>query len=94
MNTLSPDYIMFGLTLGGIAFAIYRSYRDPQANSDKVDAVTEVRITMLQEGLTKIMTNHLPHMDAKIEDIHHDIAMLKESVVRLTTVIEERIPRK
>lgn len=94
MDTFSPDYILFALTIGGIAFAIYRSYRDPQANSDRTDAVLEVKIGSLQTSVARILENHLPHLDAKVEDIHGDISQLKISVAQLTTIIDERIPRK
>lgn len=92
--SLTSNNILFTITIAGVMFAIYRSYRDPQTSSERTDAVMGVRIDNLQTAMDKILSNHLPHLDAKIEDIHADVSQLKTTVTQLATVIEERIPRR
>jgi hypothetical protein len=90
----TTESIFFAITIIGLAFTIYRSYRDPQAKSEIGDAVMRDQIDGLKLAMEKILTNHLPHMDAKIENIHTDISILKISIAQLSVIIDERIPRK
>lgn len=90
----TTDDILFAITIGGVAFAIYRSYRDPQNASERVDAVLKEQVCGLRSSLDKVTTNHLPHIDAKIDAIQAQIAEQDKSIVKLATIIDERIPRK
>lgn len=97
---ISPiiDALLSVVTLGGVAFAVYRSYRDPQTNSERTDAVMNNEISHLKADVTTILSNHLPHIDAMIKDIHNDQAAyaleISTKLTRLETIIDERIPRK
>ena len=90
----STETINFTVLMGGIAFAIYRSYRDPQSKSETTDAVMREQINNLRLAMETIATNHLPHLDAKITGIHEDVSQLKVGFAELRTTINERIPKK
>lgn len=87
-------YILSILGLLGIIFTVYKYFRDPQIRTEKLDAVMELRLSNMEIAIQKMITNHLPHMDAKINAIQSQLAEQDKSIVRLGTIIEERLPRK
>jgi hypothetical protein len=87
--------IMQILTLGGIIFAIYKSYSNPQVKLDKDYATMEIEckykhhaldenIHSINRTLTLIQENHLSH-------IENEIKRLGEGQIRLETIINERL---
>lgn len=88
------EYILFGITMLGVIFAVYRTFRDPDELAATSIAVLNVRLETLQVAVAKLVSNDIPHIDARIEDIHSDVAQLRVLVTQLATIIEERIPHK
>jgi hypothetical protein len=86
------------VTLLIVLFGIYKYFRDP-------DIVTAENVRLVQQACTMrhanldehiantdkilllIQENHLPH-------IERDIGSLKESNVKIFTILEERLPKK
>lgn len=91
---LTTESILFSLAIGSATFAVYRSFREPDVLADKEIAVMETRLVFIHDSIVKILNNDLPHLDAKIEDIHSDVAQLRVLVTQLATIIEERIPKR
>lgn len=92
----------------GVIFSVYRYFRDPQIKSDKTDALMEQRFQWGQENVDKrfkdfqdsfsllvsTSQNHLHTLDTKIEALTVVSVQMQKDVVRLMTIIEERIPTK
>lgn len=92
----------------GVIFTIYKYFRDPQVSSDKKDALlaqqvqwsaeaTERRFKEINEsfqGLLLQSNNHIHTVDTKVEALHEVITNMGKEIVRLGTIIEERIPKK
>ena len=84
-----------------MVFGIYRYFRDPQVNSQIVEALLKEKfedlqedMTILQKEITNLKDNHLHTLENKIADNKTDIQGLALQVTRLGTIIEERIPKK
>lgn len=78
----------------GVVLAIYRSYRDPQAKSETTDSILALEIKTLKESLTNLKDNHIHTLEKRMDDTSKNLTDLTVSVGKLSTIIEERIPRK
>ena len=92
------QYALFAITILGTVFAVYRTFREPDEDARVHIAVINQRLDTLSGSVDKIMTNHLPHMDAKINAIQKDLArnnvIMTEKFTQLFTIIDERFPKK
>lgn len=108
MNTiLTTQNILFAITLISILFAVYKSYRDPQAKSETTEALldqrmkyindsNDMRFRALQEtiaALTAQNQNHIHTLQTTIDMVVKSMNETNITVAKLSTVIEERIPR-
>jgi hypothetical protein len=87
-------YVLAILGLLGIIFTIYKYFRDPQVATEKSDALLELRMKNLEDSVTKLLENHLPHIDARLLRLQEQVSIVNTSLVQLTTIIDERIPKK
>lgn len=92
--TWDIDRILAVCALVGVVIAVYRTFRDPDQQAATEIAVLRTQHQALDDRLTKFLTNDWPHMDAAIVDIHHDVSAVKGEVIKLGTIIEERIPKR
>jgi len=93
-SLITPTNILFVIGLLGTIFTIYNYFRDPQVKSEKMDAITAIQIDGLQKDVKAVMSNHLPHIDQRLNSLHESINTTNQNVVRLATIIDERIPKK
>jgi len=81
-------------TLGGIIFAIFKFFRDPDVNAkEKMELLSQgcllrhqgidKDIKGLQENYTLLKENHIRHIES-------DISELKISIGKILTILEER----
>ncbi len=105
---LSPSNIVFILGLLGVLFSVFNYFRNPQIQSDKVDALmeqqmkwfteaTEKRFNSMQQNFDSLLlqsNNHIHTVDTKVDKLHGIVEQTSKEVVKLGTIIEERIPRK
>lgn len=105
---LTPSNIVFVLGLLGVIFGVFRYFKDPQVESEKTDALmkqqlefftntTEKRFQTMQESFNALLlqsNNHIHTVDTKVDRVHSSMEELGRQVVRLGTIIEERIPKK
>lgn len=99
---------MFALGIIGLLFGVFRYFKDPQTESDKTDALmkqqmewsanaNEQRFKNMQESFNALLlqsNNHIHTVDGKVDKVHEAMVEMGKHVVRLSTVIEERIPKK
>ena len=132
MNEIvTPSNILFTLTILGVIFSIYRSYRVPQEETETKLAVGEERdknkatILAQKEMENKasllgqqvkivndqnenkfiefgkrlddsflLATNHIHSVDVKVDVLTAQIVAMGNEITKLSTIIEERIPRR
>lgn len=105
---LTPSNIVFVLGILSILFSVFLYFKNPQIESDKTDALmkqqlqfftdtTEKRFQTMQESFNALLlqsNNHIHTVDTKVDRVHISMEELGRQVVRLGTIIEERIPKK
>jgi len=104
---LTPSNITFVIGLMAIAFTIWGKVTSPQFKSEKTDALmaqqikffidgTERRFAEIQNsfnGLLLQSNNHIHTVDTKVEVLTASIGAMGNEITKLSTIIEERIPR-
>lgn len=85
---------MYAIGIGGAVFGIYSYFRNPQINSEKAESIMALNIVQLQKDFANLRDNHIHSMDIKIDEQGKAIRDLLIQTTRLSTIIEERIPRK
>ena len=99
---------MFVLGILGVIFGIYQYFRNPQIAEDKKAALlaqevktqtnsVDSRFEAMQEnfkGLLLQSNNHIHTLEVKIDEINKIIGDVRVNVATLSTIIDERIPKK
>jgi hypothetical protein len=100
--------MMFVLGIMGVIFGIYQYFRNPQIAEDKKAALlaqevktqtnsVDSRFEAMQEnfkGLLLQSNNHIHTLEVKIDEINKIIGDVRVNVATLSTIIDERIPKK
>lgn len=98
--------VFFGIV--GTIFGVYKHFKDPQIDSELSDALmnqsfkhytdtTEKRFNDMHENFKSLLlqsNNHIHTLDTKVDKAHSSIDEMGKQIVKLGTIIEERIPRK
>lgn len=90
-STLS--YILGFLGLIGIIFTIYNTFRNPQIKNDQATLKLREDFDSLRDVVDEIKEKHLASVEANIKELSQTIHDLTITVTRLSTVIDERIPK-
>lgn len=100
--------LMGWLGLIGVIFTIYHYFKNPQIKGEKFDALikqsleyiskmNEERFKTMQSNfdeLVKQNQNHLHTLDTKVDMLCKCSEDMSRAIVKLDTIIEERIPKK
>jgi hypothetical protein len=88
------DIFVMVLGIGGTIFGVYSYFRNPQIDSEKVDVVFSERLNVLSKELANLRDNHIHTLDLKIDSLTVNQTSMLVQLGKLSTVIDERIPRK
>lgn len=90
------DYqtLVYVLGIGGSIFGVYSYFRNPQIKAEREDSIMALNIIQLQKDFANLRDNHIHTIDQKINASSEVVSKLALQVERLSTIIEERIPRK
>lgn len=91
---LTPSNTMFVVGMLGIIFGVYHYFRNPQIKSDENYLLLSSRYENLEKIVVNIRDNHIHTIDEKLEEQGKDINTLALGVRELTTIINERIPKR
>lgn len=95
MNIIAfMETIVSLLTIFGIVFAVFNYFKNPQVSSEKQDALMGQSITQLQTDLTNLRDNHVHTLDTKIDQTIVTVSQMGIEIAKLSTIIDERIPKK
>jgi hypothetical protein len=78
-------------------FNVYKSWRVPQERTEKADIILQSDVKALRERLDaeqRERLNHLHTLDLKMDETNKAVQDLAKELVRLNTILEERLPKK
>ena len=107
-NLFTTENVTFGLGILAILFSVYNYFRNPQMKAEKIDALLEQRVKFMNESNERrfcdmntsikdaygLANNHIHTVDTKVENLIKTIGIMSNEITRLSTIIEERIPKK
>lgn len=93
-SVLSPANVTFALGIIGLLFTAYNYLRNPQITADKTDALLVQQLSILQKDVANLRDNHVHTLDIRLDQTNDAISKLALEVTRLSTIIDERIPKK
>ncbi len=107
-DLLTPQNITFTLGVLAIIFSVFRYFKDPQVADDKKSALlaqqvqwaqeaSERRFKDIQDNFNALLlqsNNHIHTVDIKVDSLATTMAAMSNEVTKLSTIIEERIPKK
>ncbi len=93
LDAATLSYLLGFAGLVSIIFTVYNSFRNPQIKTDKESIKLREDIDSLQEQVHEIKTKHLTSVEENIKDLSKTIHDLAINVTRLSTIIDERIPK-
>lgn len=105
---LTVQNVTFAIGIIGTLFTIYSRIRNPQIDSDKKDALlaqqvqwqsqaNEKKFADLSTRLDNSMTlaqNHIHTVDTKVDGVISSQAAMSNEIIKLATIIDERIPKR
>lgn len=77
----------------GIFFNVYLHFRNPQIRTDQAALKLREDVDTLSKSLTEVREKHLVSVEKDLKDLAGTIHSLSLNVTRLSTVIDERIPK-
>lgn len=94
MNNIDPALVTYVIGVGGAVFGIYSYFRNPQIKSEKVEITFRGEIDSIKAEIKEIKETHLRSLEAELKSLNSNVNELAKTVVRLATIIDERIPKK
>lgn len=74
-------------------FSVYLHFRKPQEATEKEAIVIKEDIKNLKQQISEIKETHLRALELEIKNLNTNVNGLSVTVVKLATIIDERIPR-
>lgn len=85
--------IQFIITVGVLLFAIFKGWNKPQNDLEKVNVKLREDVDSLAKAITEIKETHIRSVEQDIKALNTSINELSKTVVKLATIIDERIPK-
>lgn len=93
-DLITPSNITFVVGMIAIMFSVYKSLTNPQVESDKEVIRLREDMDTLHDVVSEIKEKHLASVEANIKELSSSVHELSINVTRLTTIIDERVPRQ
>ena len=93
INQQSLTFFLALASAVGVVLTVYRSFRDPQIKADGDTSKLRSDLTELGKVVSEIKETHLRSVEKDIKELTTAVNDLSKTVVRLSTIIDERIPK-
>lgn len=102
------NYILAIIALISVLFTVWNKIKSPQMDSEKQDALLAQKVQWEREANEKkfadfgrrledaflMASNHTNTVDTKVDKLVEIVTVMNSEIVKLSTIIEERIPKK
>jgi len=91
LSSLNVLVTLFGLL--GVVFGVFFYFKNPQIKTDQETIKLRDDIETLKKQVLEIKETHLRSVENDIKNLTASISQLEKTVVRLTVIIDERLPK-
>jgi len=92
--SFDPTWIVAALGILGTIFGIYSYFKEPQIKTDKNNALIANDIKAIRDDIINIRDNHIHGLHQSLDETNKQVNQLNVKVATLSTIIDERIPKK
>jgi len=95
-GVITFEFVMFFIAMSGVIFGIYKTFRNPTTrNKEKISALESSfnGFQVLNEKIQNLGDNHIHTVEKKVDALSENVISMGKELVRLTTIINERIPK-
>lgn len=97
MTAINSEQLVYIIGIFSLITMILQAYNTiikPQNKADKDDALLGQQLLNLQRDLINLRDNHVHSLDVKIDQVSTTVQQQAVEIGKLSTIIEERIPKK
>lgn len=94
IDSQALETVILATTVIGVIFSVYLHFRNPQIKSDQTIIRLKEDLETLKAVVVDVKERHLIAVDQEMKALTHTISQLSLTVTRLSTIIDERIPKK
>lgn len=77
----------------GFIFGIYLYFKNPQVRTEQATIKLRDDLTDLQKQITEVKENHIHIIENDVKALTQAVNDLSKTVIKLSTIIDERIPK-
>lgn len=81
------------LAVFGVVFSVFLYFKNPQIKNDQDSIRFREELDAMKKQILEIKETHLRSIEGDVKALTAAVAQLDRTVVRLTTIIDERIPK-
>lgn len=93
INQTTITFILGLAAIVSIILSVYNSIRNPQVKGESIAQKQQSEIEELKKLYSELKETHIKSVEKDIKDLTMEISNLKTTLVKLATIIEERIPK-
>jgi hypothetical protein len=90
---ITTEGVLFVVTIASVVFAIYQSFKKPQDKQELDNVKLADRISEVERQVIEVRQTHLVAVEKDFKELTTQVQSLALSVTRLSTIIDERIPK-
>ncbi len=90
---LTTDSVLFAITVISIVFNVYQYFKKPQDKQELDGIKLTDRVATLEKEINEMRQTHLVAMEKDIKELSGSVQNLSLTVAKLSTIIDERIPK-
>lgn len=91
---LTQSNIMFTIGLLSIVFTVYHYFKNPQIAIERREIGVKGELGLLRQDIQNLKDNHIHTLEAKVDGLTIEMTSIKVQMAQLSTIIDERIPKK
>lgn len=93
ISTTTINVILGIIAIFSTVFAVFAYFKNPQIRTDKETASLKEEVENMKKSISEIKETHIKNVEQDIKNLNLAINDLSKTVVKLATIIDERIPK-
>lgn len=94
MQYFTPSNLTIGFLIISNLFSVFLYFKNPQVSIEKKMIVLDGKYTDLARELSEIRQTNIVAINKNVTDLTSTVNKLELTVAKLSTIIDERIPKK
>ncbi len=90
---VTTEGVLFIIAIASVLFNIFLYFKKPQDKQEKDSLTLSTRLDTLQREVIELRQTHLATLEKDVKDLNITIQNLGITVAKLSTIIDERIPK-